>query len=84
MIANEEMGPRLHHRAAIDEQLVGVVPWRRRRLERAGFDGALADALARDRRIDVQALLKLVARGCPPRLAARILAPLDGETGSSR
>jgi hypothetical protein len=37
----------------------------------------LADTLAKDRRIDLHAMLELVDRGCPPRLAARILAPLD-------
>jgi hypothetical protein len=46
-------------------------------LERAGFTAPLAEALANDRRIDLHALLELVDRGCPPQLAARILAPLD-------
>jgi hypothetical protein len=27
--------------------------------------------------VDIHALLELVDRGCPPHLAARILAPLD-------
>jgi hypothetical protein len=56
-----------------------VVAWRRRRLRRAGFEPALADAIARDCGMDLHALLELVDRGCPPHLAARILAPLDGE-----
>jgi hypothetical protein len=56
---------------------VGVVAWRRRRLERAGFDTALADRLASDRRFDLHAVLELTDCGCPPELAARILAPLD-------
>jgi hypothetical protein len=30
--------------------------------------------------VDVHALIELVERGCRPELAARILAPLDGET----
>ena len=51
--------------------------WRRGRLERAGFDPPLADVLAADRRTDVHALLELVDHGCPPALAARILAPLE-------
>jgi hypothetical protein len=54
-----------------------VVGWRRRRLCRAGFEPALADAVARDCAMDLHALLGLVDRGCPPALAARILAPLD-------
>jgi hypothetical protein len=55
----------------------GIVPWRRRRLERAGFGTTLAQALADDHRIDLHAVLELVDRGCPPDLAARIIAPLD-------
>jgi hypothetical protein len=39
----------------------------------------LADALAGDGGTDVHALLELVDRGCPPELAARILAPLEPE-----
>ena len=58
-----------------DEDLVG---WRRDRLEAAGFAREPADAMARDRTIDLHALLELVDRGCPPRLAVRILAPLEG------
>ena len=56
-----------------------MVPWRRRRLRAAGFDGRLAAAIATDPRYDVPALLALVERGCAPGLAARILAPLDAE-----
>ena len=37
----------------------------------------LAAGLAADRRYDVHALIELVELGCPPDLAARILAPLD-------
>jgi hypothetical protein len=55
----------------------GIIAWRRRRLERAGFTAGLAGALASDRRIDLHAMLDLVDRGCRPELAARILAPLD-------
>jgi hypothetical protein len=56
-----------------------VVSWRLRRLLEAGFGIELAEALAADRRMDLHALLSLVERGCPPGLAARILAPADGE-----
>lgn len=61
---------------SLEEQ---VLEWRRRRLLDAGFDRDLADTLAGDRRMDLHALLQLVERGCPPQLAARILAPADGE-----
>jgi hypothetical protein len=55
------------------------VRWRARRLLSAGFPAELAGQLARAERIDLHRLLSLVDRGCPPELAARILAPLDDE-----
>jgi hypothetical protein len=62
------------------------VQWRARRLRSAGFPVDLAQRLARTERIDLHRLLELVDRGCPPHLAARILAPLDDdpETGEQR
>ena len=57
------------------------VRWRARRLIDAGFPIELAQRLARTDRIDLHQLLELVDRGCPPALAARILAPLDETTG---
>jgi hypothetical protein len=74
------MAQRTPQRAGANPNLVGVVAWRRRRLERAGFEPRLAALLAADPRTDVHALLELVDRGCPPALAARILAPLDPGT----
>ena len=56
---------------------LGVINWRRRRLERAGFDDVHAARLASDGRFDLHAVLDLIDSGCPPELAARILAPLD-------
>ena len=38
---------------------------------------AFRDVLAHQEQVDLHELLKLVDRGCPPHLAARILAPLD-------
>jgi hypothetical protein len=61
---------------SLEEQ---VLEWRRRRLLDAGFGPDLAGTLAAERRMDLHALLELVERGCPPVLAARILAPADGE-----
>lgn len=54
-----------------------VTTWRRCRLLEAGFEYELADRLAASRSVDLHALLQLVDRGCPPVLAARILAPFD-------
>ena len=53
------------------------VAWRRRQLLCAGFDPRLAAKLADDQAVDLHAVLELVDRGCPPWLAARILAPLE-------
>jgi hypothetical protein len=55
--------------------------WRARRLRSAGFPGDVAERIARERRVDMHELLELVDRGCPPQLAARILAPLDQHSG---
>jgi hypothetical protein len=51
--------------------------WRRARLIQAGFAPEQATQLGFDERIDVHDLLELIDRGCPPELAARIVAPLD-------
>jgi hypothetical protein len=55
------------------------VAWREARLRVAGFEWVTASRLAREDAVDVHALLELVDRGCPPHLAARILAPLESE-----
>jgi hypothetical protein len=60
-------------------ELGAVVGWRRGRLLAAGFAPGMAGRLARDCRVDLHAVLELIDRGCPPALAARILAPIDDE-----
>jgi hypothetical protein len=62
-----------HETASVE----AVVEWRRSQLVLAGFGPDLAVELARDCAMDLHALLELTDRGCPPALAARILAPLD-------
>ncbi|MGZ4273278.1 MAG: hypothetical protein ACXVRP_05885 [Solirubrobacteraceae bacterium] len=57
--------------------------WREGRLLSAGFAPALAELLSHQERVDLHELLKLVDRGCPPHLAARILAPLDAPLAQS-
>jgi hypothetical protein len=54
-----------------------LADWRIGQLAAAGFDASLAVAVARRPGVDIHALIELVERGCPPSLAARILAPLD-------
>jgi hypothetical protein len=55
---------------------VDVRAWRTCRLLEAGFPRELATSLAAGH-VDLHALLQLVDAGCPPELAARILAPVD-------
>ena len=57
-----------------------AVAWRRARLRKAGFDTALTEQLSHECAVDLHALIGLVERGCPPPLAARIMAPLDHES----
>ncbi len=63
------------HERQVDE----VVRWRREQLAETGFSLPLAARVATDPRYDLHALIELVERGCPPELAARILAPLERE-----
>jgi hypothetical protein len=56
-----------------------VIAWRVDRLRAAGLDERRAVQVAVDDRYDLHAVLDLVDRGCPPTLAIRILAPIDGE-----
>jgi hypothetical protein len=58
-----------------------VEAWRLRRLVDAGFPLPLALELAATPGVDLHALLALLDRGCPPELAARILAPIDNADG---
>ena len=59
-----------------------VVRWRSEQLVGSGFPIPLAGRLAEDDRYDLHALIELVERGCQPHLAARIVAPLDGEVAA--
>jgi len=61
-----------------------VVAWRREQLVHSGFPCSLAVRLAADGRYDLHALIELVEHGCSPRLALRILAPLEPEPLSAR
>ena len=57
-----------------------VVAWRRGQLLKAGFDRRRAERIARNCGFDLHAILDLVAKRCPPRLAESILVPLEGES----
>ena len=61
-----------------------VIDWRRRMLGRAGWNPDRAEALARDPRYDLHALIELTERGCPPPLAERILGPLGPDSTRRR
>ena len=66
-----------HAGRAPEAETRDVVAWRARQLVGAGFAPGLAAELAASCSYDLHALIELVERGCPPVLAARILAPLD-------
>jgi hypothetical protein len=71
------VGSDTHERWRTAEYDVAV--WRRRLLRESGVPDDLVRMLADDRRYDLHAFIELTERGCAPRLAARILAPLDDE-----
>lgn len=81
------MRPRIRHtarsadgiRKAPAEPGDDLAGWREQRLLRAGVEADLAATIAADCAMDLQAMIELVERGCPPGLAARILAPFDHE-----
>jgi hypothetical protein len=56
-----------------------VFAWRRSQLVRSGFPQRLAGRVAYDGHYDLHRLIELVEHGCPPELALRIMAPLDGD-----
>lgn len=62
------------------QELDEFVAWRRAQLVATGFSPPLAVRVARDHRYDLHALIELAEAGCPPELAVRILAPLDGNS----
>ncbi len=65
----------------LEREASEVVAWRSDQLAASGFPRPLATSVAGDSRYDLHALIALVERGCPPYLAARILAPL-GESAA--
>lgn len=59
--------------AAPAEEEIDVYCWRMEQLIEAGFSGAVAAALAGDAGIDLHLACDLLARGCPPGTAYRIV-----------
>ena len=54
-------------------ELRRIERWRAEELERAGYDVAAAERIAGRHDIDLHRAVELLARGCPPELALRIL-----------
>jgi hypothetical protein len=81
------MRPRIRHRSpSVDglrtppvEPGGDLTGWREQRLLSAGVEAELAASIASDCAMDLHAMIELIERGCPPTLAARILAPFDHE-----
>jgi hypothetical protein len=59
-----------------------IFAWRRSQLVRSGFPEPVAGRVAHDSRYDLHRLIELVESGCPPELALRILAPLEGDAAA--
>jgi hypothetical protein len=57
----------------VETELERVERWRSEELMRAGYDPAAAQDLAVRLDIDLHTATELIARGCPPELAAQIL-----------
>ena len=57
----------------VDESFGEVEAWRLRRLLEAGYPTAEAHLLAAVKDVDLHRAVDLVAAGCPPEMAARIL-----------
>jgi hypothetical protein len=68
---------RTHRSVARNKGQSDLRSWRIECLRSAGFDREFAKRIAADPCYDLHALLELIDRGCPPHLAAQILAPLE-------
>jgi hypothetical protein len=51
-----------------------VFEWRLEELQRAGYSSSQARALAAAKHVDLRLAVRLLADGCPPATATRILA----------
>ncbi len=58
---------------AVSDPDTRVLSWRIEQLIAVGFESDAALVLALDRSVDLHEATNLVARGCPPRTAFRIL-----------
>lgn len=58
---------------SIETEQERIERWRAEELERAGFEPAAAVLLARRLDIDLHDAISLLARGCDPELALKIL-----------
>ena len=54
-------------------ELERIEQWRMEELERAGYSVEAAGKLARRHDVDLHDAVEMIARGCPPELALRIL-----------
>jgi hypothetical protein len=56
-----------------ESEIERIERWRAGELERAGYDHAAATALATRHDVDLHRAADLLAQGCPPELALKIL-----------
>jgi hypothetical protein len=58
---------------ALSDEKEQVLLWRAEVLERAGYESGLASVLSAVPDVDIHLATDLLRRGCPPRVAVRIL-----------
>jgi hypothetical protein len=59
--------------ATVETELERVERWRTEELIRAGYDADAAAQLAAQHDVDIRSAARMLAQGCPPDLALRIL-----------
>ncbi len=73
MSVNENLDTSLLEEGELVDRDLDTLRWRFERLERAGFDGEAALALALDQGVDLRQAEDLLGAGCPVETALRIL-----------
>ncbi len=74
MSVSDDTGTGILDEGELSERDLDILRWRFERLQRAGFDGEAALALALDEGVDLRVAEDLLGAGCPVEIALRILS----------